>query len=98
VPHVALGGLDVEVTEVPVPVDPLPLIELVALFADGQEVVREQFVEPVGVRVQFGVVERPLELKNVICHADILSGTVPPGERRPAFGGAHRRDQGCRSR
>jgi hypothetical protein len=41
VPYVQLGGLEGQVTEVAVPVDPLSFSELVALLADGQEVIGE---------------------------------------------------------
>ena len=51
------------------PVDPLPLTELVALLANGQEVIGEQRVEPVSVALQLGVVEGLPELKNVVCHS-----------------------------
>jgi hypothetical protein len=38
--------------------------------ADGQEVVGEQRVEPVGVAAHLGCVEGPpAELKNVVCHS-----------------------------
>jgi hypothetical protein len=43
VPYVQLGGLDGQVMEVEVPVDLLPLAQLVALLADGQEIIGEQW-------------------------------------------------------
>jgi len=69
VPHVQLGGLEGQVAEVAVAVDPFPLAELVALLADGQEVIGEQCVDPVGVAAELGVVEGLPELKNVVCHS-----------------------------
>jgi hypothetical protein len=61
------------------PANPLQLVELEAPLADGQEVVSKQGTESVGVGVQLGVVEGPLELKDVICHA-VVSPWIRPLE------------------
>jgi hypothetical protein len=68
-PYVHLRRLEGKVAEVAEPVDPFPLAELVAPLADGQEIVGEQSVKPASIAAQLGVVEGPLELKNVVCHS-----------------------------
>ena len=60
------------------PADPLLLAELVALLADGQEVISEQAAQPFGVAAQLGIVKGPRKLKDVISHG------VHPA-RRPAL-------------
>ena len=70
-PCVRLRGLDGQVAEVAVPADPLALAELVALLADGQEIIGEQRAEPVGVAAQLSFVEDPPEPKNVACSAGL---------------------------
>jgi hypothetical protein len=78
-----------------VPANPLPLAELEALLADGQEVVCEQGAEPVGVAAHLSLIKGALELKDVVCHsthppsAALAAGRPTRFSRPPYLGATH---------